>query len=55
VLLYCWSVWLGGQYAAGKAPAYVAAAEEITDRVNASIKSTATRSGSAYVDLRAAF
>jgi acyl-CoA thioesterase I len=55
VLLDYWSVWLGGQYAAAKGEAYVAAAEEMTDRVNAVIKSTAAKSGSAYVDLRAAF
>src|SRR5262249_53034002 len=55
VLLDYWSVWLGGQYAAAKGEAYVAAAEEMTDQVNAVIKSTAAKSGSAYVDLRAAF
>jgi lysophospholipase L1-like esterase len=55
VLLDYWSVWLGGQYAAAKGEAYVAAAEEMTARVNAVIKSTAADSGSAYVDLRAAF
>jgi acyl-CoA thioesterase I len=55
VLLDYWSVWLGGQYAADKGEAYVAAAEEMTDRVNAVIKSTAAKTGSAYVDLRAAF
>jgi lysophospholipase L1-like esterase len=55
VLLDYWSVWLGGQYAAAHGEAYVAAAEEMTDRVNALIKSTAAKSGSAYVDLRAAF
>jgi lysophospholipase L1-like esterase len=55
VLLDYWSVWLGGQYAAEKGDAYVAAAEEMTDRVNTVIKSTAASSGSAYVDLRAAF
>jgi lysophospholipase L1-like esterase len=55
VLLDYWSVWLGGKYAAAKGEAYVAAAEEMTDRVNAVITSTATKSGSAYVDLRAAF
>jgi len=55
VLLDYWSVWLGGKYAAAKGDAYVAAAEEMTDRVNAVIKSTATKTGSAYVDLRAAF
>jgi lysophospholipase L1-like esterase len=55
VLLDYWSVWLGGKYAAEKGEAYVAAAEEMTDRVNRVIKSTAGESGSAYVDLRAAF
>jgi lysophospholipase L1-like esterase len=55
VLLDYWSVWLGGQYATAKGAAYVAAAEEMTDRVNAAIKRTAAKSGSAYVDLRAAF
>jgi lysophospholipase L1-like esterase len=55
VLLDYWSVWLGGKYAKAKGAAYVAAAEEMTDKVNAVIKSTAAKSGSAYVDLRAAF
>ncbi len=55
VLLDYWSVWLGGQYAAANGEAYVSAAEEVTDRVNMVIKSTAAESGSAYVDLRAAF
>jgi lysophospholipase L1-like esterase len=55
VLLDYWSVWLGGQYAAAHGDAYVAAAQEMTDRVNTVIKSTASKSGSAYVDLRAAF
>ncbi len=55
VLLDYWSVWLGGKYAAAKGNAYVAAAEEMTDQVNMVIKSTASATGSAYVDLRAAF
>jgi lysophospholipase L1-like esterase len=55
VLLDYWSVWLGGKYAQAEGAAYVAAAEEMTDRVNAVIKSTAARSGSPSVDLRAAF
>jgi acyl-CoA thioesterase I len=55
VLIDYWSVWLGGEYAAAKGEAYVAAAEEMTDRVDSVIKSTATATGSAYVDLRAAF
>jgi acyl-CoA thioesterase-1 len=55
VLLDYWSIWLGGRYAAAKGSAYVTAAEEMTDRVNAAIKSIAAKSGSGYVDLRAAF
>ena len=55
VLLDYWSVWLGGQYAAAKGDVYVAAAEQVTDDVNRVIKSTAAHTGSAYVDLRAAF
>jgi lysophospholipase L1-like esterase len=55
VLIDYWSVWLGGKYAANKGQAYVAAAEEMTDRVNSAIKSTASKTRSAYVDLRAAF
>ena len=55
VLLDYWSVWLGGKYAAAKGQAYVNAAAEMTDRVNDVIKSIAKQTGSAYVDLRAAF
>jgi lysophospholipase L1-like esterase len=55
VLLDYWNVWLGGRYAAAKGPAYVAAAEQLTDDVDTAIKALAKRSGSAYVDLRAAF
>ncbi|HET7800557.1 MAG TPA: SGNH/GDSL hydrolase family protein [Humibacillus xanthopallidus] len=55
VLLDYWSVWLGGQYAAAQGEAYVASAAEVTDQVNTVIASTADRTGSAYVDLRAAF
>ena len=55
VLLDYWSVWLGGQYAAARGDAYVTAADQMTDQVNAVIKSTAAKTGSAYVDLRAAF
>jgi acyl-CoA thioesterase I len=50
-----WSVWLGGRYAAAKGRAYVNAAEEVTDRVNRIIKTTARRYHAHYVDLRAAF
>jgi lysophospholipase L1-like esterase len=55
VLLDYWSVWLGGRYAAVRGRAYVVAAREITARVNAAIKSIAAKTGSGYVDLRAAF
>jgi lysophospholipase L1-like esterase len=55
VLLDYWSIWLGGKYAAEQGDAYVKAAREMTDQVNAAIKKTADQSGSAYVDLRAAF
>ena len=55
VLLDYWSVWLGGQVAAARGDAYVNAAAEVTDEVNTVIKSTAKKTGSAYVDLRAAF
>ena len=55
VLLDYWSVWLGGQYAAAQGEAYVAAAAEVTDQVNAVIRSTASATSSAYVDLRTAF
>lgn len=55
VLLDYWSIWLGGQYAAAHGDAYVAAATTMTEKVDSIIKSTATKTGSAYVDLRAAF
>ena len=55
VLLDYWSVWLGGQYAAAQGEAYVASAAEVTDQINTVIAATADRTGSAYVDLRAAF
>jgi len=55
VLLDYWTVWLGGQYAAAQGDTYVAAATEVPDQVNTVIKSTASMTNSAYVDLRAAF
>ena len=55
VLLDYWSVWLGGKYAAAKGDAYVDAAATVTDDVNTTIKSTTAKTGSADVDLRAAF
>ena len=55
VLLDYWSVWLGGTYAAAHGDAYVAAAKTMTEKVDAVIRTTATTTKSAYVDLRAAF
>jgi lysophospholipase L1-like esterase len=55
VLLDYWSVWLGGEYATERGPAYVEAAAEMTDRVADIIQRTAADTGSHYVDLRAAF
>jgi lysophospholipase L1-like esterase len=55
VLLDYWSVWLGGQYATAQGDAYVTAAAGLTDEVSTVIKSTASATNSAYVDLRAAF
>jgi lysophospholipase L1-like esterase len=55
VLLDYWSIWLGGTYAREKGDAYVSAAREMTDRVDAAIKATATQSGSAFVSERRAF
>jgi len=55
VLLDYWSVWLGGQYAQERGPAYVAAADSVTDEVDKAIKAVAVQTGSAYVDLRLAF
>ena len=55
VLLDYWSTWLGGRYAAARGPAYVAAARATTSGVNAAIRAVATKTGSGYVDLRAAF
>lgn len=55
VLLDYWSVWLGGQYAHQQGQAYVDAAASVTDKVNTVIREVAAQTGSAYVDLRAAF
>ena len=55
VLLDYWSVWLGGAYAQQQGPAYVTAVTQVTDLVNGAIRSTASATGSTYVDLRAAF
>jgi lysophospholipase L1-like esterase len=54
-LLDYWSVWLGGQYARAQGQAYVDAAATVTNDVNTLIKTVAAETGSAYVDLRAAF
>ena len=55
VLLDYWSVWLGGKYAAANGEAYVDAAATVTQEVDTVIKSTASSSGAASVDVRAAF
>jgi len=55
VLLDYWSVWLGGAYAESQGQAYVTTAQELTDDVDVAIRSVAGSTGSAYVDLRAAF
>jgi lysophospholipase L1-like esterase len=55
VLLDYWSVWLGGQYAHEKGQAYADAAAGVTAEVNTAIRDVAARTGSTYVDLRAAF
>ncbi|MGZ4602775.1 MAG: SGNH/GDSL hydrolase family protein [Kineosporiaceae bacterium] len=55
VLLDYWSLWLGGTYAESQGEAYVTTAAELTDDVNTAIRSVAAATGSAYVDLRAAF
>ncbi len=55
VLLDYWSVWLGGQYAQQQGQAYVDAAATVTDEINTAIQEVAAQTGSAYVDLRAAF
>lgn len=55
VLLDYWSDWLGGRYAQARGPAYVATAAAVTDDVSNAIKAVAEQTGSAYVDLRAAF
>ena len=50
-----WSVWRGGQHAQAQGQMYVDAAANVTDDVNTAIKTVAAETGSAYVDLRAAF
>ncbi len=55
VLLGYWNVWLGGQYAQAKGPAYVANADRLTASVNDTIASVAQATGSVYVNLRTAF
>lgn len=49
-----WSVWLGGQHAQAQGQMNVDVAT-VTDDVNTAIKTVAAETGSAYVDLRAAF
>jgi acyl-CoA thioesterase-1 len=55
VLLGYWSVWLGGKYAVEQGAAYTSAAAQVTHQVNDVMKSTASATGSAFVDLRKAF
>jgi len=55
VLLDYWSVWLGGKYAEAQGPAYVDAAEQVTDRVSEAIRSVAAATHSYFVDLQTAF
>jgi lysophospholipase L1-like esterase len=55
VLLDYWSIWLGGTYARDKGDAYVNAAREMTDQVDAAVKATAAESDSAYVSEARAF
>jgi lysophospholipase L1-like esterase len=55
VLLDYWSIWLGGTYARDKGHDYVSAARKMTAQVDAAIKTTATKTGSAYVSERRAF
>lgn len=55
VLLGYWSVWLGGQYAAARGPAYADTARSLTLAVNETIRSVASATGCPYVDLQLAF
>ena len=54
-LLDYWSVWLGGQYAAAQGEAYVDAAAAGDRRREHRHQVDRGKTGSAYVDLRAAF
>src|SRR4029450_1774907 len=53
VLLDYWAVWLGGQYAQAKGPAYGEASATITDEVDTEIKAVAPQTGSTSCDTRA--
>jgi lysophospholipase L1-like esterase len=55
VLLDYWSIWLGGTYARKKGHDYVVAARQVTAQVDKAIKTTASKTGSAYVSERRAF
>jgi acyl-CoA thioesterase I len=55
VLLDYWNVWLGGQVAQARGPAYVHAADAVTDAFSDAMQSIARSTGSLYVDLRAIF
>jgi acyl-CoA thioesterase I len=55
VLLDYWNVWLGGRYAQARGPAYVHAANSLTDAFSDALQSIARSTGSLYVDLRVTF
>ena len=55
VLLDYWNVWLGGQVARARGPAYVHAAGAVTDAFSDAIQSIARATGVLYVDLRTTF
>ncbi len=55
VLLDYWNVWLAGKYAQARGPAYVQAADVLTDALSDAIQSIALSTDSVYVNLRTAF
>ena len=55
VLLDYWNVWLAGKYAQARGPAYVQAADVLTDALSDAIQSIALTTNSVYVNLRTVF
>jgi acyl-CoA thioesterase I len=55
VLLDYWNVWLGGQVARARGPAYVQAANAVTDAFSDATQSIARATGVLYIDLRTTF